>query len=70
MYKSYRYRDGCIAIEIENDSDFLNLLRLTEEVRGINHIYCKYLNKNPAITKQYVYSDRVCKVFDKVNLNN
>ncbi|CAD8160859.1 unnamed protein product [Paramecium octaurelia] len=69
LYKSYRYREGCIAIEIQNDTDFLNLFRLTDQVRGINHIYCKYLNKNPSITSQFVYSDRVCKMFNKEDLN-
>mgnify|MGYP001807889193 CR=1 FL=1 len=37
---------------------------------GINHIYCKYLNKSPSTTKSYIFSDSVCKEFNKSDLNN
>lgn len=42
---------------------------MTDEKRGINHIYCKYLNRNPSITDEYVFSDGVCKKFIKSDLN-
>ncbi|CAD8201167.1 unnamed protein product [Paramecium pentaurelia] len=70
LQKSYRYRYGCIAIEIENDSDYSKLIALTDEVRGINHLYCKYLNRNPNIAENYVYSDGICKKFSYSDLNN
>lgn len=55
-----RYREGCIALEIESDSDFTTIFSLTDEVRGVNHIYCKYLNKNPSINDEYVFSNGSC----------
>ncbi|CAD8204809.1 unnamed protein product [Paramecium octaurelia] len=70
LQKSYRYRYGCVAIEIENDSDYLNLLTITDEQRGVNHLYCKYLSRNPNIADDYVFSDGLCKKFNNLDLNN
>ncbi|CAD8133924.1 unnamed protein product [Paramecium pentaurelia] len=70
LQKSHRNREGCIALEIESDSDFTNIFSLTGEVRGVNHVYCKYLNNNPSITDQYVFSKGSCQIFKQEELYN
>ncbi|CAD8133754.1 unnamed protein product [Paramecium octaurelia] len=68
LQKSDRYREGCIALEIESDSDFTTIFSLTGEVRGVNHVYCKYLNNNPSITDQYVFSKGSCQIYEQIEL--
>lgn len=40
-------RYGCIALEILSDSDFLTYFSLRGDIKGVNHIYCKYLSRHP-----------------------
>lgn len=51
---SDRKREGCIALQIQDDSDFESLMiNFSGMLYGVNHIYCRYLyesTKNQAIS--------------------
>ncbi|CAD8048687.1 unnamed protein product [Paramecium primaurelia] len=40
-------RYGCIAQEILIENRFIKLFSLSGTIRGVNHVYCKYLNVHP-----------------------
>ncbi|CAD8105157.1 unnamed protein product [Paramecium primaurelia] len=61
---SNRFREGCIALEILDDNDFLQIFSLQNEIKGVNHIYCKYLNQNPMIIERYIFIDNKCVIFN------
>ncbi|CAK93904.1 unnamed protein product (macronuclear) [Paramecium tetraurelia] len=44
--ESNRFRLGCNAIDIRDDDDFNLLINLSQDTFGVNHLYCKYVEKN------------------------
>ncbi|CAD8126168.1 unnamed protein product [Paramecium sonneborni] len=67
---SSRLREGCIALEIQNDQDILSILSFSKEIIGVNHIYCKYLNQIPIKIEKYVFLDNKCVILDTNILTN
>ncbi|CAD8140727.1 unnamed protein product [Paramecium octaurelia] len=53
-------RYGCIAQEVLNENRFMKLFSLNGTIRGVNHVYCKYLNVNPTNPIFTVFAKQEC----------
>ncbi|KAM3132023.1 hypothetical protein pb186bvf_015907 [Paramecium bursaria] len=52
-----RYREGCIALEIQNDKDF-QLIFNRNPINGINHIFCQQFYEHPNKIKTAFYDSK------------